>query len=468
MTDYLYEKIRELIVTQIRNKALLPGDRLPSVRQFSRELNVSIGTVQKAYAALEDLDLILPKRRSGYYVKAVRAMPQPKAGSFTPVPGKVNVLETAVSVMRSASRRDLVQMGSAISDVSGQGVRQLHQEYRRHALKIPNYEEDPLGYLPLRRQLARRLLDTGRSVDPDDILITAGCQEALTIALRCIAGPGDIILVESPCYYGVLQALECLELKALEIPVSSAGGMDTDQLETMLQTWPVKGMIMTPAFSNPSGYLCSDPRKKKILDLISTHDTPLIEDDVFARLGFNGSRPRTLHSYDREDRVILCGSISKMLSPDLRIGWIIAGQYAGKARTLKFTSTLCSPCHPQFALAGFLATRKLDRHLRSIIPGYVKKQQALINAVNRWFPEETKISSPAGGFLSWVKLPEEIDGLRLYHDAVSAGIAITPGEICSPTAQYKNFIRLNYAVVPPDETDLLMKRLAGLLTRQAS
>ena len=263
MTDYLYEKIRQMIFAQIRNKTLLPGDRLPSIRRLAQDLKVSIGTVQQAYTALEDQNLIFPKLRSGYYVKAGLTMPQPKADSFTPVPAKVTVLETAVSVMRSAAQKDLIQLGSAIPDVGGLGVRQLHQEYKRHAHKIPNYEEDPLGYLPLRRQLARRYIDSGKSVDPDEIVITAGCQEALTIALRCIADPGDIILVESPCYYGVLQALEVLSLKAVEIPVSPADGMDMDQLEATLQTWPVKGIIMNPAFSNPSGYLCPEKKKER-------------------------------------------------------------------------------------------------------------------------------------------------------------------------------------------------------------
>ena len=212
----------------------------------------------------------------------------------------------------------------------------------------------------------------------------------------------------------------------------------------------------------------SGKEKRKILGLISAYDIPLIEDDVFALLGFTGSRPRTIHSYDREGRVLLCGSISKILSPDLRIGWLIAGRYTQKARHLKYISTLCSPCHPQFALARFLSTRKLDRHLRAIAPHYMKKQQALINAINRHLPESTEVSRPMGGFLSWVKLPEDIDGLRLYRDAVLAGITITPGEITSPTGRYKNYIRLNYAVVPADEMDSAMRILAKLIDRQAT
>jgi DNA-binding transcriptional MocR family regulator len=268
--------------------------------------------------------------------------------------------------MRSAARKKQVQLGSAIPNVQGKAVMQLHRELKRCADKIPNYEEDPLGYLPLRRQLARRSIDSGKSFHPDDIVITAGCQEALTIALRCIAKPRDIIVVESPCYYGVLQALEILELAVIEIPVSPVDGMEMGQLESILQAWPVKGILMNPSFSNPSGYLCPEQKKQEIVNLISKYDVPLIEDDGFSDLGFMERRPRTIQSYDPDGRVILCGSISKILSPDLRIGWIMAGRYTEKARNLKFVSSLCAPCHPQFALARFLSTQKMERHIRTI------------------------------------------------------------------------------------------------------
>jgi DNA-binding transcriptional MocR family regulator len=155
-----------------------------------------------------------------------------------------------------------------------------------------------------------------------------------------------------------------------------------------------------------------------------------------------------------------------MLSPDFRVGWNLAGRHSGKARALKFISTLCSPCHTQFALARFLETRQLDRHLGWVAPLYMKKQQAMINAINRWFPESTQVSHPRGGFLSWIKLPDEIDGLTLYRDAISAGITLTPGEICSPTGRYKNYIRLNYGVVSAEEMDWAVKILGGLINGQ--
>ncbi len=466
---FLYKKVAKIISDQIQNKVLLPGDRLPSQRRISQQLKVSIGTVQQAYADLEDQGLVLPKKRSGYYVRVFKSSSilSKKAECSTPSPSEVTVLETAISVMRSAAQKNLVQLGSAVPNVQGEAVVQLHQALKRHSHKILNYEEDPLGYLPLRRQLARRSYNTGKSFHPDEIIITAGCQEALTIALRCITKPGDIIAVESPCYYGALQAMELLELKAIEIPTSPTNGLDTQILEFVLKAWPVKGILLNPSFSNPSGYLCSNSKKQEIVRLISEYDIPLIEDDVFTDLRFVSDRPRTIQSYDQDGRVILCGSISKTICPDLRIGWMIAGKYAEKARNLKFISTLCAPCHPQFALADFLSTNKFERHIRSMVSDYQKKQDRLLSSIKRNLPNETRATQPQGGFLCWLKLPDRINGLALYQSGIKEGISLTPGEICSPSGRFKNYIRLNYAVASTDQIEFAMKIIAKLINEQA-
>lgn len=465
MAKLLYKKIEKLISEQIENKVYLPGDKLPSERQLSLKMNVSVGTIRKAYANLEDQGLIIPKERSGYYVKSSHPVPLSFFKTDFPIeaPSKVSVLETAISVMRSAAGKGLVQLGSAIPNVKGKAVAQLHQDLKRHSQKVPNYEEDPQGFLPLRRQLARRSVGSGKPFHPDEIVITAGCQEALTIALRCIARSGDIIAVESPCYYAVLQALECLELKAVEIPVSPVDGIDTDILDSILQTWPVKGILLNPAFSNPSGYLCSEQKKQTIAKIILKYDIPLIEDDIFAELGFSGKRPRTIQSYDEDGRVILCSSISKTISPDLRIGWMIPGRYLKKARTMKYISTLCSPSHTQYALASFLSTHQFERHVRSMISDYEKKQQTLRKAIKQYLPADTSVTRPEGGFLCWLRLPEEVDGLELYYRAVENGITIAPGQICSPTGKFKNYIRLNYAVASTDRIEFSIKRLGKLV-----
>lgn len=468
MTELLYKKVGKIILDQIENKTFQPGHRLPSERQLSQKLKVSIGTVQRAYADLEDLGLIIPKKRSGYYVKPSKPAPvmPPKVKAFEPMPSNVRVLETAISVMRSASKSGLVKLGSAIPNVKGKAVTRLHQALKRHSQKILNYEEDPQGYLPLRRQLVRRSINTGKPCHPDEIIITAGCQEALTIALRCISKPGDIIVVESPCYYGALQALEFLELNVIEIPASPDDGIDTDILETVLQTWPVKGILLNPAFSNPSGYLCPESQKKEIARLILKYDIPLIEDDVFADLGFGRDRPSSIQSYVKDGRVIVCSSISKTICPDLRIGWLMAGRYTKKARTLKYISTLCAPCHTQYALADFLSTSLYERHIRSVTSAYQKRQDILLRAIKRWLPDDTCATQPRGGFLCWVKLSGDIDGFLLYQQAVKEGISLTPGEICSPANRFKNYIRLNYAVASTDQIEFSMKTIARLICAQ--
>lgn len=273
--------------------------------------------------------------------------------------------------------------------------------------------------------------------------------------------------MESPCYYGVLQALEVLELKAIEIPASPMDGIDTDILESALQTWPVKGILLNPSFSNPSGYVCPRAKKQKIAQLLFEYDIPLIEDDIFSDLGFTEDRPTTIQSYDSDGRVILCSSVSKTICPDMRIGWMTAGRYTEKARTLKFISTLCAPSHTQYALADFLSTRQYERHIRSVTQDYAKKQHGLLKAIKRFLPDETNATQPQGGFLCWLKSSDDIDGIELYSQAIKQGISLTPGEICSPTGRFKNYIRLNYAVASPEQIDFSMKTIAKLMKLQS-
>lgn len=469
MKDYLYKKIATTINQQIDREILQPGDRLPSIRRLSQELKVSIGTVQAAYATLEDQGLVIPKPRSGYYVKMHQALsiaPPEAAPSFSSPKG-VSVLETAISVMQSATLPNLIQMGSAIPNVQGSAIKHLHKELKRHVHKVPNYEEHPQGFQPLRRQIARRSISAGGSIHPDEIVVTAGCQEALTIALRCIARPGDVIAVESPCYYGALLALEVLDLKVVEVPVSPADGLHIADLKSALKKWPIKGILLNPAFSNPSGYLCSDFQKRELIRLITRYDIGLIEDDVFAELSFLSNRPRSIQSYDRDGRVIYCSSISKTVSSDLRIGWMAPGRYLDQAKAIKYISTLSTQCHTQFALSDFLATSRIDRHIRSLSWEYAKKQRLLVREIGRLFPGNTNVTQPKGGFLCWVKLPEEIDGLALYYAALKEGITVAPGEIFSSTDRFTNYIRLNYAVASDEQIRFSVKTIARLIAEQA-
>lgn len=464
----LYEKTAGILLQQIENGSLQAGDKLPSIRQLSKKLKVSIGTVQQAYALLEDRQWITPKERSGYYVSPPQRIPidSPQTPLLTTKPSSVEITENAMSVVITASKKKLTQLGPAIPNLEGTAIKQIQKSLLKYASVTPNQCEDPQGYLPLRQQLARRSISTGKAFSADEVVITSGCQEALDIALRCIAKEGDIIAVESPCYHGGLHTLEVLGMKVVEVPVIPDRGIDLRRLEELILRWPVKAILLNPTFSNPTGYSCSDEAKQAIVHMLEQYDLPLIEDDIFAELGWAESRPRSIQSFDRDGRVILCSSISKTLSQDLRVGWMVPGRYTEKARTLKFVSSLCCASLQQFALADFLSTQRFERHLRWVTAEYCKRQQILLTLIQQYFPEGTHATQPQGGFVCWVKLPENIDGMKLYQDALASGISITPGEIYSPTRHFKNFIRLSYGVISENKMEWAIKELARLINNE--
>ncbi len=463
--DLKYRNIADKLEQQINDGTWEQGNKLPSIRNLSRELKVSIGTIQQAYALLEDKEIISSRNRSGYYINSRNAIQidPPEKISFNSKPKEINIMETSISIMKSTEENTLYPMGSAVPNIDAKAIKQIHNSIKKFALYTPNCYEGPQGYLPLRKQIAKRSIKTGKTYNENEIIITSGCQEALTIALQVTTEQGDLVAVESPCYYGILQTLEILGRKVLEIPVSPTEGMDLNHFEYLLKQHPVKAVIINPAYSNPTGYTYTDSQKKHLSDLSTKYQLPLIEDDIFAELGINYCRPRTIHSFDKNGYTILCSSFSKTLSQDLRIGWMVAGRYFKKARAYKYASTLGTSSLQQFALADFLSTQNFERHLRHISLEYKKRQTYFLKLIQNHFPEGTKASHPQGGFLCWLKLGDHVNSMKLYNSAMELGIGITPGELFSPSNRYKNYIRLNYGYIKIEKMDEILHLLSTLI-----
>ena len=205
------------------------------------------------------------------------------------------------------------------------------------------------------------------SLGAEDFITTNGAVEALHLALRAVAKPGDAIAVESPTYFGVLQLIEELGLKAVEVPTHPRSGFDLDALEEVIRTTPsLKAVLAMPTVSNPMGTVMSDAAKEKLVRLVARYEIDLIEDDAYGELVFDSPRPRPARAWDREGRVLFCGSVSKTLAPGYRVGWIAPGRHQERVEQLKFAFTVASPTLPQMAVAEFLASGGYDRHLRRL------------------------------------------------------------------------------------------------------
>ncbi len=469
MPETLYERIASGIREQIGQGLYRPGDRLPSVRHQRSQLGVSASTVLQAYGQLQDQRLIEARPQSGYFVSQPVHMPPPPTMS-KPVfsPAEVTVSGLVMEVVQAIEAPDMIQFGAALPNTTAPAIGRVHRMLARAARSPRNRNASyafPPGLPELRLQIARRAVDAGCSVSPDEVIITNGCQEALVLCLRAVAAPGDTVAIESPSFYGVLQAIESLGMKALEIPTHPLKGISLEALELATEQWPIKACVLTPAFSNPLGYCMPDDKKEALARLLEKKDLPLIEDDLYGELGYGPSRPRTIKSWDQDGRVMLCSSVSKTLEPGLRVGWTSPGRYFQKIEHLKLVTSMATATLPQVAVADYLENGGYDRHLRSMRSQYRRNRDICINLIARYFPEGTRVTRPEGGFLAWVELPGNADAMTLYHQAMAQRISITPGPLFSPKNRFRNHIRINYALDWNEGREQAIEKLGKLLSR---
>lgn len=451
--SHLYQHLADELVQQIESGHYRPGDKLPGVRAMSRQRNVSIATTQSALRILEDDGWVDVRPRSGFYVRArqtsapIQAAPQ-TAPFQAPKPSNVTGQEMALNLIKAANKHHILQLGAAVPDPSFLPTRAIEQStnqaLKRFGERALSYEMPP-GAWELRRQIAKRMGDAGCLLSDDEIVITNGCQEALTIALKAVTQAGDIVAIESPTFYGLLQVIESLGLEALEIPVNPNSGLSLDALKLALERWPIKACVVVPNCSNPLGYTMPDANKVALAQLLQQHNITLIEDDVYGDLSFHNHRPALIRGLAPEADVIYCSSFSKTLSPGLRVGWLAAGKHLARVEYLKYVSNIASPTLPQLSVAHFLESGRYDRYLRQVRNQYARAVSKMTDAVLRYFPKGTRISQPRGGFVIWVELPYEIDTFDLAQQALSHSISIAPGPIFSAKQKFKSAMRLSCA-----------------------
>lgn len=445
----LYEALAAEVESQIAVGALRPGERIPSVRSASRARRVSVSTVLEAYMLLERRGRIEARPQSGFFVRGphAEAPPPPRSAPSVAAPRTPRVRDLVGAVYAAASAKDVVPFGAACPGPALFPSRQLNLVLRQVLREEPNhsavYTFSP-GDPELRHQLARRLSAAGGVVDPEDVIVTVGAMEALQLCLRAVAEPGDTIAIESPTYFGILECLEGLGLKALEVPTDPVTGIDLDALAGALRKrGSVKAGLFMPSFHNPLGALVPDARKRALVELCASRGVPIIEDDVYRELAHAGAPPRTLRSFDRAGNVLLCGSFSKSLGPGLRVGWAVTGRWRERVRALQLCSTLGASALQQRMLARYLARASLERHLRRLRRAFRDQVLRTTQAVQTWFPPGTRVSRPQGGFVVWIELPGRRDGLELHRRALEHGIGIAPGAMFSTTNRFRSCIRLN-------------------------
>jgi DNA-binding transcriptional MocR family regulator len=254
------------------------------------------------------------------------------------------------------------------------------------------------------------------------------------------------VVVESPLFFNTLQTIASLGLKALEIPAHPEYGLNVETLRYVLDNNMVSACLVVSNFSNPLGSLMPEEAKAAVVELLARHDIPLIEDDIYGDLCHDIQRPTVAKAYDNQGLVLLCSSFSKTLAPGYRIGWIAPGRFMQQVERFKSITSLTTAVPPQLAIAEFLANGGYENHLRRLRRIYIRQMTLLSQAVGESFPEGTRISHPAGGYVLWVEMPETVDSVKLYEIAREQGITFAPGPLFSAhPGKFRNCLRLNAA-----------------------
>ena len=465
----LYVNLAELLGSRIENGFYRPGDRLPSVRALSVEHGVSLSTVQQAYRVLEDSGLATPKPKSGYFVSASRQAPAlPVVGRPMQRPVDISQWDQVLELIRVSPAEAVTQLGRGMPDVTSPTLRPLMRslsQLSRHQDMPGLYYDNISGVHTLREQIARVMIDSGCNLSANDLLITSGCHEALSASVRALCSPGDIVAVDSPSFFGAMQTLKGLGMKALEIPTDPLTGISLEALELALEQWPIKAIQLTPSCNNPLGYVMPEARKRALLTLAQRFDVPIIEDDVYGDLAYNYPRPRTIKSFDEDGRVLLCSSFSKTLAPGLRVGWVAPGRYLEQVLHMKYIGTGSTAPQPQLAIADFLAGGHYQPHLRRMRAQYQRSRDQMIDWVMRYFPQGTRASRPQGGFMLWIELVEGFDTLRLNRALLGEGVQVAVGSIFSASGKFRNCLRMNYAAKPTAEIEDAVRKVGAAITR---
>lgn len=467
----LYRQLADDFAASIRAGTLQPGERVPSVRELSRERGLSPATVVHAYELLEADGFIETRPRSGFYVGAGwrAAAGSPQTSRAEPRTTRVDVSELVFQVLESVRDRQVVPLGSAFPSPTLFPFARLARCLSSGARQMDPWstlDDLPPGNTELRSRIARRYLRCGARVAVEEIVLTSGALEGLNLCLQVLTRPGDIVAIESPAFYGCLQAIEALRLRAIEIPTSPREGIDLEALTRIFDRHPVRACWLMTNFQNPLGVLMPEERKKDLAKLLERHSVPLIEDDVYAELYF-GRRPKPVKAFDRKGLVLHCSSFSKHLAPGYRIGWVSAGRFASALQRRKIMSSLSTSIPAQDAIAIYLREGGYERHLAGLRRALAAQQAAALDSLARHLPRGYRIVRPEGGYFLWIELPPGNDAIEIHSRALTQGFSIAPGPIFSAKRRFRHCLRLNYGHPWSPAFDAAVRKLGEILRSTA-
>lgn len=464
--DVLYLKIANAVTEQIKSETLQFGDRLPSLRSAQKLYNVSLNTVKQAYMELESRSLVESRLKYGYYVSQTsqRKLALPSIAKMKVSEGENTPEDLIGKVFGTIAGTDMTQFALGIP---GKSLLPVAQMKKCMINVIKGKHDSGTNYEPvqgsekLRREIAKWSIVMEGKIAEDDLVITSGAMNGVYNCLMAVTKPGDSVAVESPVYFGILQAIQLLGLKAVEIPTHPITGVDLDALKKVLPKLSACCFVVN--YNNPLGFQMPDENKKELVKMLTEHNVPLVEDDVYGNIYFGAGRPKPCKFYDEAGIVMWVGSVSKTLAPGYRVGWVAPGKFKEKIIRQKLVQTVSSPSLFSDVIADFLEHGRYDHHLRMFRKKLYANYLQIQKSVTQYFPDNTKISEPKGGFMLWLELDKKICTEDLYDEAVSQKVNFAPGRMFSQYNQYQNCMRLNYALEWTDRVESDLEKLGKMI-----
>lgn len=465
---YLYQQVIDFIEHQQKIGGLVAGDKLPSLRKLSRQFEISIPTVKQAYVELERQGRICARPQSGYYLQAEQARTlKPRPATWRQgKPSEVKCRSLIEQVHAAVHLPETVALGISNPIQAHPPDKALARLMRSVLSKVA---EKAVSYGPvtgdakLRMQLAFRYQEQGVETNPADIVITNGAQEALSIALQCVAKRGDVIAIESPCFFGIIELIETLGMKALEIYTCTEDGACVDKLAQAIKKHNISACLFSTAINNPLGSMKTDSQRQAMVSLLEQHNIPLIEDDVYSELYFTPNKPKPAQLYSEKGLVMTCSSFSKTAAPGYRIGWLIPGKFEEQAKRIKRAQSCSTPMLQQWTLNEYLLSGDYDRHLCVLRKTLIYNCERMRALVAKYFPEEVCISKPQGGSVLWIRCQSHVNTSEFFQEALDQGVSFAPGAVFSPSGKYTNFMRISFGVHWDESIEQAIKTLGRLV-----
>lgn len=467
------------IVTEVRRMisagALKVGDRLPANRELATSLGVNRNTVATAYAELAAEGLITSRVGSGTYISQVLEKPHTsrdrEEGAASPmswesllsVQSRDNWLEEMSSF---DGRRDLISLALALPSADLFPL----DEFRRCVDLVLRRQGRVLlqlgttsGYAPLQEYIAAQLALSGVRVSPDEVLITNGCQQSLDLIRQILVGPGEEVVLENPTYPGALSVFCGGSARYFSVPVGP-NGIDLNVLEDVLSQRRAKLIYVVPTFQNPTGLTMDPGSRRRLIGIAERYRVPIIEDDIYRELRYDGADVPPLKALDVHGLVIYISSFSKVGFPGLRVGWIAAPRIVidhlnrAKQRSDLHASLLAQAAIHEFAKRGLLA-----KHIKRVKKAYAQRRDAMLESLDRYFPEEASWSRPQGGMSVWVSLPDSLNSNQLLLQAIENGVAFVSGDHFYANSAQQKMIRLSFTMAGPQAIEEAVKRLGTIM-----